>query len=218
MKQEEVRLCGCGQPVRYETPTGMACNKYFRCPTRKEMAETIISLRVELARYKAGITAGVDKFRDSAADGPIGVYAEKIEQAILAEIEDSVLGASIDELSNEAIEELEEYKAFKFGWDGYVGSPIDAGLIEIAQLLVVYIADKFKEKGVMPTEITPGPVADGSINIEFGFGNVYFILTLPSHAESIGFYSEYDGKIGDDVELEPRLEQLGGKIASVFGC
>lgn len=24
-------LCGCGKPTRYETPTGMACNKYMRC-------------------------------------------------------------------------------------------------------------------------------------------------------------------------------------------
>lgn len=25
--------CGCGRPIRYETATGFACNKYFRCAT-----------------------------------------------------------------------------------------------------------------------------------------------------------------------------------------
>lgn len=41
-------LCGCGNPIRYETSTGMACNKIARCLTRQELEEKVIELIVQL--------------------------------------------------------------------------------------------------------------------------------------------------------------------------
>lgn len=33
--------CGCGKPIRYETQSGMACNKYMRCLTREEAVDAL---------------------------------------------------------------------------------------------------------------------------------------------------------------------------------
>ena len=37
--------CGCGRPVRYQTATGFACNKYSRCATYEELREEVNRLR-----------------------------------------------------------------------------------------------------------------------------------------------------------------------------
>jgi len=46
-------VCGCGKPVQYFVADGkMACNKYFRCPTREQLVQEIIRLRKEIERLE----------------------------------------------------------------------------------------------------------------------------------------------------------------------
>lgn len=152
---------------------------------------------------------------DSAASG-----CDRLDQSISSTNSkkslDSLVDASIDEIAEEAVEELEEYKKFLYGWDGYEGSAIDNNLADIAQLLVIYIADKFKRERIVPIEITPGPISDGSINIELSYDDVYAIITLPSELDAIHFYSEFNGVIEEETEIKPNLEILGEKVASLF--
>jgi hypothetical protein len=44
----ELETCGCGKPVRYETRTGNACNKYSRCA--EPNADTLICLACDLPK------------------------------------------------------------------------------------------------------------------------------------------------------------------------
>ena len=47
--------CGCGRVGRYETPTGLACNKYMRCDNAEYLAEQVKTLTAENARLRAAL-------------------------------------------------------------------------------------------------------------------------------------------------------------------
>lgn len=91
---------------------------------------------------------------------------------------DTIASATIEEMAVKAIGELEEYLSLGKGWDGYFGEPFTKDLVRSAQQIVVATADYLEEKSLVPTEITPGPVSDGSIDIEIGLNQTQLVLTL----------------------------------------
>jgi hypothetical protein len=42
------RLCGCGKPIRYMTPSGDACNKHVRCLTYEEQRDALALANMKL--------------------------------------------------------------------------------------------------------------------------------------------------------------------------
>lgn len=50
--EEYTEFCGCGNPVRYLTSNGWACNKHFRCLTREELVEAYAKAMHELELYR----------------------------------------------------------------------------------------------------------------------------------------------------------------------
>lgn len=131
---------------------------------------------------------------------------------------DTLLHAAIDEIAEEAINELAEYETLPYGWDGYGGSTFEPALVSVAQLLVIYISDNLKSRATVPSEITPGPISDGSINIEVSTDHTYAIITLLPNLEAIHFYREYNGQVEDDTEFKPVLQLLGEKLESLFNA
>jgi len=72
--------CGCGKEGRYmvtkDDEVTYACNKYMRCPTRKELEDLVVSLRGEIKKVEtenlvmitllSGIAAGNNSRKDAA--------------------------------------------------------------------------------------------------------------------------------------------------------
>lgn len=108
---------------------------------------------------------------------------------------DTIASATIEEMAVKAIGELEEYLSLGKGWDGYFGEPFNKDLVRSAQQMVAAAAHYLEEKSLVPTEITPGPGSDGSIDIEIGLNQTQLVLTLEPDLdlERIKLYVEKEG-------------------------
>lgn len=107
----------------------------------------------------------------------------------------SSAGALIDRLRTEAVDELQRYLAFEPGWDGYDGLPFNAKAVATAQSIIERLCERLTFAGSIPTEITPGPISDGRIDIEVVVEGRRVVLTIDPDEDLISIaHQELHGK------------------------
>lgn len=104
--------------------------------------------------------------------------------------------AQLDAMAAQAIEELRGYLEFTAGWDGYDGLPFGASTILRAESLVERLRQRFAFTGTNPTEITPGPISDGRVDVEVATETRHLVLTVDPDEEAILIAHEERG--GDE--------------------
>lgn len=118
----------------------------------------------------------------------------------------SISVAVVQKQAIDAVEELQEYLSLPEGWDGYRGKCFDPSLIKAAQRIVRFIASFFEDQGVAPTEITPGPASDGSLDVEVSFSQKRLIFTLEMGSNNIRTYIEDRlGNSEEDFQFSPSV-------------
>lgn len=125
--------------------------------------------------------------------------------------EDSTNTAKIEWLAKKAKDELNEYLTFPNGWDGYHGEKFEKDLINEIKNMLYSIELFFKQEKIVPSEITPGPASDGSIDLEICCGRKCLILTLYPNDNVIKIYSE-DMQGSREEEFFIKEFDLGSKL------
>lgn len=113
--------------------------------------------------------------------------------------------AVLDRLRAEAIDELNRYLAFSKGWDGYDGLQFTARTVARAQSIVDRLCERLNFAGVRPTEITPGPISDGRIDVEVVVDGRRLILTVDPEEKLISI--SHQERHGDHEGLAQSDEQ-----------
>lgn len=108
----------------------------------------------------------------------------------LDSIDNSTIAARIETITLRAKEEISEYLTFPDNWDGYKGKRFVKETAFTANLLIDIIRGFFIDEGTIPEEITPGPLNDGSIDIEINHRNKCVIYTIHQDKELMTIYSE----------------------------
>ncbi len=127
---------------------------------------------------------------------------------------DSTINAELDEISEKAQEQLDNYLLFPYGWDGYHGERFEGELIKEMKGLLSVITYFFKKERLIPSEITPGPASDASVDLEICYDNKTLILTKYPFEKEITVYSEDDETSQEEVfffeelDLETKLYWL----------
>ena len=124
---------------------------------------------------------------------------------------DSIEAATTDSLCLKAIEELDTYRNFDKGWDGYFAPSFDPDLVLRAQNLCLVLGQFLQLDRVVPLEITPGPASDGSLDVEVVVGQREAILTLYPDQESVAIYRRRD-----NVEDELTSTLATGELEELF--
>jgi len=125
-----------------------------------------------------------------ATTSPFDSVVEKNTFVTLDLSNETANKVKIELLRDKAINELDEYKLLTQGWDGYFGKPFDSNLVKFMKELVIRMSDILIENDKVPSEITPGPASDGSIDLEFGIDGKQVFITAYPDLDSIQFYIE----------------------------
>jgi len=105
------------------------------------------------------------------------------------EVSRSSLGqALLDHLGQEAFAELARYEHFPDRWDGYSAPAFQPSVIRAARGIVRSALDYFDRLEIVPTEITPGPASDGSVDVEIAVGGRRVIFTIYPELERLEIY------------------------------
>lgn len=86
--------------------------------------------------------------------------------------------------------QLNEYKSLPLNWDGYDGVMFRNKVVSTASFLVDIIGNFFSEERIIPDEITPCPLNDGSVDIELSLRSKCLIFTIHPNRDEITIYSE----------------------------
>lgn len=117
-------------------------------------------------------------------------------------------------LADRANAELDYYRTLPKGWDGYRAERLNPDLIEFCRAVVSMIRLYCINTGAVPSEITPGPSGDGSIDIEIAHKSKCLILTFHPDFAAINIYTEDGGNPKEEpiefaaLDLEARLAWL----------
>ncbi|OGQ77411.1 MAG: hypothetical protein A2289_25250 [Deltaproteobacteria bacterium RIFOXYA12_FULL_58_15] len=102
--------------------------------------------------------------------------------------------------------DLDRYARFPPGWDGYDGVTFDAQLVSVVQRVAKWTADLFRTLDVVPSEMTPGPASDGSLDLEIAYQGKRLILTFYPETDRVGVYCENGA---DAEEAQTTLDSSG---------
>lgn len=91
-----------------------------------------------------------------------------------------------------AVRDLTRYGTFQRGWDGYDGEVFQPQTISRAVMVVNALYDSFMRAQTEPTEITPGPISDGRIDVEAACDGRRLIVTLEAGTDEVGIF--YDDR------------------------
>lgn len=136
-------------------------------------------------RKQSGATQGeVGRTTDSGADNSAGA-------------------ARLEMLFQSAFSELGQYAGLERGWDGYDGCEFSEQTVTRARDLLRDAVGAFKASGRSPQKITPGPVGDGSIDLELVSGDRSLLLTVSPHAPGTLHLYASDDSTDVDREIAP---------------
>jgi len=88
------------------------------------------------------------------------------------------LQAFVDDLRAKAVEEIIRYGAFPNQWDGYRAPQFKKITIDTVLIVIDLAARFFKVRARQPSKFTPGPVSDGTIDLEISYGSRSIIINL----------------------------------------
>lgn len=100
--------------------------------------------------------------------------------------------AKIDRLERLAAEELFEYGMLSAGWDGYSAPEFQIELVSLVEDFCGRACKFFRSVQVVPEDIIPGPVSDGSIDLQILLGDKEIIFTFHPDQEDVGVYTRQD--------------------------
>lgn len=127
-------------------------------------------------------------------------------QLTVSHADDTTTSVNLSSIIENVKNQLNEYKSLPLNWDGYEGEVFSNKVVSTASFLVDIIARFFIEERMIPEEITPCPLNDGSIDIEVGLKNKCLIFTLHPDRNEITTYSE-------DINNSYEEESNFGRIA-----
>ncbi len=122
---------------------------------------------------------------------------------------------NLEKMIDKAKSDLIEYMSFSMGWDGYNGKPISLTNISAAQEIMDILYEYFANSRFLPTEITPGPVADGSIDIEIASGDKCLIINVADSSD-LGIYKEH-GQFSDEYKRDISWQSLAEELTWFHG-
>ena len=97
-------------------------------------------------------------------------------------------GASLHSMSRAAMAELQSYLGFEPGWDSYSGVRFSSDVIAAAQEVVQAASRWFARLEITPTEITPAPASDGTVDVEFVVGGREVTMTFDPDLPTVHVY------------------------------
>lgn len=111
------------------------------------------------------------------------------QQAITMELpQASTDEAKLEHALGTCLGELESYGRFNRGWDGYRGEPFDHLTLDRVASIARASARFFLAQNTVPSEITPGPASDGTVDLEMVVGNRRIVLTFATGTEVVDMY------------------------------
>jgi len=93
---------------------------------------------------------------------------------------DSATIATIDSKIEKARSQLKSYIYLKPGWDGYSGKTFPILMVDSALTLLTSIKKLMGHHQIVPDRVIPGPVSDGTIDIEIKVGGKELLFTIQS--------------------------------------
>lgn len=115
-----------------------------------------------------------------------------------------------------AVRDLDRYATFPRGWDGYDGEVLQPGAIRRAVAVVQALAESFLDAQTEPSEITPGPISDGRVDVEAACDGRRLIVTLEAGAEEVGIFYD-DGGAPSEKLVRWDSDDLGRWIRRLTG-
>lgn len=98
--------------------------------------------------------------------------------------------ANLKSIVGKAKNQLDDYKSLPLNWDGYGGVTFADVFVNSAISLLNVIDEFFTDENIVPDEITPCPLNDGSIDIELSLKHKCLIFTIHPSQDEITIYSE----------------------------
>jgi len=119
----------------------------------------------------------------------------------------TIANTRAEAMARAADDDLLRYTTFDAGWDGYDGLTFRVETIAIARGIIQATVQALVRCGLAPSEITPGPASDGSVDVEIVVNNRTLIFTLDrGDTTKVRVYAS----TGDQVtEREETLEDGG---------
>lgn len=147
----------------------------------------------------------VFKFTGSTAleANVLAVFWSKDDKKTSAQQDNSAVANRVMSMAERAASELTSYLTLPKGWDGYKGRPFSEDIIRQGKMIVSAIQKYGVSTGAVPKEITPGPIGDGSLDIEVAHEKKRLVLTLSAAEANVAILTQDAGKSSEDsVELE----------------
>lgn len=189
--------CDVASPVEDRLPTTIDWSSALGKPPKRHLRvlPTITSLQSEVSSAEV-----------------VGVG-----QSIGAAIDNSSLSAILDGVWGKADQELGAYLELANGWDGYDGASFSAETVQLARDFLADLISACRQAEVIPLELYPGPVADGSVQIEAKVGDRYILGTFIAGSGDVGIYRECnDGDVEEQVEVGS--SNLAARLAWLVGA
>jgi hypothetical protein len=119
----------------------------------------------------------------------------------------SISNTRTEAMARAAGEDLVRYLSFDSGWDGYDGLTFNIETVTKARVIIQRAVEGLLGCGLVPSEITPGPASDGSVDVEIVVSQRTLIFTLDrDDTTTVRVYASS----GDQVtEREDTLEDGG---------
>lgn len=92
-----------------------------------------------------------------------------------------------------ALRDLERYRTFHRGWDGYDGEVFQDDVVDRARMVVSALSQSFLIAQTEPMEISPCPISDGRIDVEAACRGRRLIITLESASDEVGVFFDDHG-------------------------
>ncbi|MDZ4082701.1 MAG: hypothetical protein U1E10_07185 [Bdellovibrionales bacterium] len=119
----------------------------------------------------------------------------------ISKIKNDVSSVNLESLVEAALHELNDYGTLESGWDGYRAEPIDSSNLLTAIDLVSFIYRYFAGDTVVIQEITPGPVADGSVDIEIKSNDKCLVFNISNYGMTMGIYKKDEIASSEDAPI-----------------
>ena len=129
----------------------------------------------------------------------------------------SVRSLELYRMSRRAVAELQEYVRFDAGWDGYRGERFAPTLVARAAAFVRDATEFLEHRAISPTEITPGPASDGTVDIEIVVAGRQLVMTFDPDTAMVRAYASSGNQDAeqtiqlDGSPLERHLRWLAGE-------
>lgn len=127
---------------------------------------------------------------------PVGIFRLNVQRKASAF---SSAAARVSAAAELAIYDLARYANFHRGWDGYDAEVFQSQTVQRAVDLVRALSDSFLRAQTEPSEITPGPIADGRIDVEAACDGRRLIVTVEAGSSDVEIFFDDRGSTHEEL-------------------